>query len=66
MRFRGNKRLTCGQQQPIGDKTVLKTITLGTCVSVQGVFVRALQNGKIVVRVGDRSFTGHPVSAEAA
>jgi hypothetical protein len=45
---------------------VLKTITLGTCVSVQGVFVRALQNGKIVVRVGDRIFTGRPVSAEAA
>ncbi|WP_274379280.1 hypothetical protein [Rhodophyticola sp. CCM32] len=43
--------------------TVLKTITLGTCVSVQGTFVRALENGKVVVRVGDRMFTGQPVTA---
>jgi hypothetical protein len=42
---------------------VLKTITLGTCVSVQGIFVRALTDGKIMVRVGDRIFTGRPVSA---
>lgn len=43
--------------------TVLKTITLGTCVSVQGIFVRALTDGKIMVRVGDRIFTGRAVSA---
>ncbi|WP_286193425.1 hypothetical protein [Boseongicola sp. H5] len=42
---------------------MLKTITLGTCVSVQGIFVRALTDGKIMVRVGDRIFTGRPVSA---
>ena len=46
--------------------TVLKTITLGTCVSVQGIFVRALADGKIVVRVGEKVFTGHPVGELAA
>lgn len=41
---------------------MLKTITIGTCISVQGTFVRALQNGKIAVSVGQRIFEGVPVS----
>lgn len=47
---------------------MLKTITLGTCVSVQGTFVRSLSDGRIMVRVGDRIYTGMPVpsAAEAA
>ena len=45
---------------------MLKTITLGTCVSVQGIFVRALPNGKVEVRVGQQLFTGSPVSQGAA
>lgn len=45
---------------------MLRTITLGTCVSVQGTFERALDNGKILVRVGDRVFEGFPVSRKAA
>lgn len=45
---------------------MLKTITLGTCVSVQGIFVKALADGKIVVRVGEKLFTGAPVSDQAA
>ena len=40
---------------------MLKTIALGTCVFVQGIFVRSLADGKIVVRVGERDFTGAPV-----
>ena len=41
---------------------MLRTITLGTCVSVQGIFERALDNGRILVRVGDRLFEGVPVA----
>ncbi len=44
---------------------MLRTITLGTCVSVQGVFERALDNGRILVRVGDRLFEGVPVGKKA-
>ncbi|SFO94454.1 hypothetical protein [Tranquillimonas alkanivorans] len=42
---------------------MLKTITIGSCVSVQGLLVRALEDGRIVVRVGQRMFTGFPVQA---
>ena len=44
---------------------MLRTITLGTAVMVQGVFVRALPSGQIVVRVGDQTFTGQPVKEAA-
>ena len=46
--------------------TVLKTITVGTCVSIQGIFVRAQSDGKIVVRVGEKLFTGNPVGGGVA
>ncbi|MGB5559887.1 MAG: hypothetical protein WBN04_17985 [Paracoccaceae bacterium] len=45
---------------------MIRTILLGSCVSVQGVFVRKLPNGKIVVRVGDRIYEGVPVADLAA
>ena len=45
---------------------MLKTIMLGSCVFVQGVFVRALDNGRIIVRVGDRLYEGLPIEAKAA
>lgn len=45
---------------------MMRTITLGSCVSVQGTFVRKLNNGKIVIRVGERMFEGRPISARAA
>jgi hypothetical protein len=41
---------------------MLKTILVGSCVSVQGLFVRKLDDGKIVVRVGDRLYQGVAVS----
>jgi ABC-type polysaccharide/polyol phosphate transport system ATPase subunit len=39
-----------------------RTITVGTCVSVQGEFVRQLCNGKILVKVGEKIFEGSPTS----
>ena len=44
---------------------MLRTIIIGTCVQVQGTFVRALNDGRIVVSVGDRDFAGQPISASA-
>ena len=44
---------------------MLRTITVGSCVSIQGTFVRALPNGKIVVRVGNSVFQGDPVQKAA-
>ena len=45
---------------------MLKTIVVGSCVSVLGVFERQLENGKILVRVGDRLFEGVPIMKKAA
>jgi hypothetical protein len=40
---------------------MLRTIMMGTYISVQGFFVKNLPNGRIVVRVGDKVFEGKPV-----
>ena len=45
---------------------MLRTIILGSCVSVQGVYVRTLSDGRILVRVGAREFVGQPVRILAA
>ena len=43
------------------EKAMLRTITIGSCISVQGMFIKRLENAKVVVRVGDKTFTGRPV-----
>ena len=45
---------------------MLRTIVLGSCVSVQGTFVRNLPSGKIVVRVEGVDYAGYPVMAQQA
>lgn len=40
---------------------MLRTIAVGSCVSVQGVLVGHLSDGKIIVRVDDKTFVGVPV-----
>lgn len=40
---------------------MLRTIQIGTCMAVQGLFERQLDDGRIVVRVGDRLYAGPPV-----
>jgi hypothetical protein len=45
---------------------MLRTIVLGSCVSVQGTYVRTLADGRIMVRVGSREFAGLPVVKMAA
>ena len=44
---------------------MLRTITIGTTVYVQGTFVRALSGGLIQVRVGDKVYSGTPVAKAA-
>ncbi|MEE4345579.1 MAG: hypothetical protein V2I53_02235 [Paracoccaceae bacterium] len=45
---------------------MLRTIILGSCVSVQGTYVRTLSDGRVMVRVGSREFAGLPVIKQAA
>ncbi|WP_168732942.1 hypothetical protein [Aliigemmobacter aestuarii] len=45
---------------------MLRTITLGSCVSVQGLVVARYADGRIAVRVGDMTFVGHPVTPAKA
>ncbi|MEN9408424.1 MAG: hypothetical protein RL216_398 [Pseudomonadota bacterium] len=40
---------------------MLRTITLGSCVSVQGVVVGQLADGKLMVKVDEKTFIGYPV-----
>lgn len=40
---------------------MLRTITIGTCVSVQGLFVAERADGRIAVKVGEDTFVGKPV-----
>ncbi len=42
---------------------MLRTISLGSCVSVQGLQVAQLADGKIVVKVDEKTFVGFPVAA---
>lgn len=41
---------------------MLRTVTIGNHLSIQGVFVQMLKNGLMEVRVGSRIFAGRPVS----
>ncbi len=45
---------------------MLRTITLGSCVYVQGLYVRNLASGKIAIRVGNRVFEGFPIEPAVA
>ena len=41
---------------------MLRTITLGSCVSIQGTFVRAMPDGRISVQVDNTIYSGVPVT----
>jgi len=38
---------------------------MGSCVSVQGIFVKTLPDGRVQVRVGQQLFVGKPVNKAA-
>ena len=41
---------------------MLRTITIGSCVSVQGIFVKEMPDGRITVKVDESIFSGKPVT----
>jgi hypothetical protein len=41
---------------------MLRTITIENHVQIQGLLVRTLDSGNVVVSVGDREFEGKPVA----
>ena len=41
---------------------MLRTISIGTCVSVQGILVGQTTDGKLIVRVDERTWVGTPVA----
>lgn len=41
---------------------MMKTIKLGSCVSIQGYFVRATSGGRILVEADGKTYEGMPVS----
>lgn len=44
---------------------MMTAVTLGSSVTIQGIFVRTLANGKVLVRVGKDMFAGKPVTAKS-
>lgn len=42
---------------------MLRTISLGSCVLVQGHYVKQMSDGRIMVRVDDKTFVGHPITS---
>ncbi|MFK7764211.1 MAG: hypothetical protein AB8B62_13195 [Roseobacter sp.] len=44
---------------------MLRTITLGSAISIQGIFVRALPDGRIIVKVDTNTYAGVPVTSAA-
>jgi hypothetical protein len=41
---------------------MLRTITIGSCVFIQGTFLKDLGNGQIAIKVFDGTFIGRPVT----
>lgn len=44
---------------------MLRTIIVGSAIMIQGLFVRALPDGRIVVRVDEKNYAGMPVTTAA-
>ncbi len=42
---------------------MIRTVTVGDYVSVQGSYVRSLPDGRVVVQVGAKTVAGDPIQA---
>ncbi len=42
---------------------MIRTVTVGDYVSVQGNYVRSLPDGRVVVQVGGKTVAGNPIQA---
>ena len=45
---------------------MIKTIAIGKYITAQGVFVKTLPNGHIVIKAGQKTLSGLPVSKRVA
>ncbi|MCP1168771.1 hypothetical protein [Limimaricola litoreus] len=45
---------------------MLQTIIIGSCISVQGLLVKQLENGRMLIRVGERLYEGRPANGPVA
>ncbi|MGP3696585.1 hypothetical protein [Rhodobacter sp. NSM] len=45
---------------------MLRTITIGSCVSVQGLLVGQMADGKVMVRVDEKTYVGYPIPTKRA
>ena len=43
---------------------MLRTITIGSTVSIQGIFVRDTHDGRMTVQVDNATYTGKPINAK--
>ena len=55
-----------GEFHLLGVRYMLRTISLGSCVFVQGPVVAHLADGKVVIKVDERSYVGFPVTSVRA
>jgi len=44
---------------------MLRTITIGTTVSVQGIFIRDMPDGRVSVKVDNDIFTGKSITRKS-
>ena len=45
---------------------MLRTIQVSSCIYVQGIFVKSLPDGRIMVRVGKEVYSGFPIGAQSS
>ncbi|NJM82111.1 MAG: hypothetical protein HC844_06115 [Tabrizicola sp.] len=45
---------------------MIRTISIGSCVLIQGLVVGQTSDGMLILRVDDKTFVGRPVSAKPA
>jgi 8-oxo-dGTP diphosphatase len=57
---------TCPRHRFLGEKDMLRTISIGSCVSVQGIAVGQTADGKLIVRVDEKTWVGTPVTPARA
>ena len=43
---------------------MLRTIMIGSCISVQGIQVGESSDGRVTISVGDNRFVGYPVAGK--
>ena len=41
---------------------MLRTISVGSCVSIQGLLVGHTADGRVMVKVDEKTFVGYPVA----